>query len=50
MRRFFLFILAICVCGGLGYGALMLYTHTDPFTTAPRQRQNVPAAAQTQQP
>jgi hypothetical protein len=46
MRRFLLFLLTICIFVGLGYAGLMLYTHTDPFTTAPWQQQNVPAAAQ----
>ncbi len=46
MRRFFLFLLLVCTSIGLGYAGLMLYTHTDPFTTNPWQQQNVPAAAQ----
>lgn len=46
MRRFFLFLVACGLCIGLGYAGLMLYTHTDPFTTAPWQQTTVPAAAQ----
>ena len=50
MRRLFLLLFVTCICVGLGYAGLMLYTHTDPFTTPPWQQPNVPAAAQTQNP
>lgn len=46
MRRFLMFLLATAICVGIGYAGLMLYTHTDPFTTPPWQQTNVPAAAQ----
>lgn len=46
MRNFLLLVAVIALFGGLGYAGLMLYTHTDPFTTAPWQQPNVPAAAQ----
>lgn len=46
MRRFLLYFMVTCILAGLGYAGLMLYTHTDPFTTSPWQQQNVPAAAQ----
>lgn len=46
MPRFLLFLLATAMLVGLCYAGLMIYTHTDPFTTSPWQQQNVPAAAQ----
>jgi hypothetical protein len=46
MRRFLFYVLVSCIFAGIGYAGLMLYTHTDPFTTSPWQQQNVPAAAQ----
>lgn len=46
MRRFLLFLIVTGMFAGLAYAGLMIYTHTDPFTTSPWQQQNVPAAAQ----
>lgn len=45
MRRFLLFLVTACLFAGLGYAGLLLYTHTDPFMSAPWQQPNVPAAA-----
>lgn len=46
MRRFIMYLMVTCMIAGLGWAGLMLYTHTDPFASAPWQQQDVPAAAQ----